>query len=288
MDHYIVIIGAMKAGTTTLFKILAQHPQIAPAKKKEPGFFAFDEVWEKGYSWYHSLFDYDPEQHRYRLEASTDYTKAPFVENVWERMSADPSKRFKLIYIVRDPIARIESHAAHTQISQKELGQNVSSRASQDFDNGISMIALTSSCYAHQISQFETPLASGDLHILSLEEFRQDPQGTQERLMAFLDLPKHEDMVELPRYNAGDQKKHVVPLWGTLSSIRPLMAIGRVLLPVQTREKIKQKFKKPTKNSGRFKLEADEIIFLKHYFKDDLYALQSKYGVDTSQFVNFK
>ena len=43
--RYIVIIGTMKSGTTTLFDVLARHPAIAPASNKVPGFFAFDEIW---------------------------------------------------------------------------------------------------------------------------------------------------------------------------------------------------------------------------------------------------
>ena len=45
IKEYILIIGAMKCGTTTLFDLLAQHPQIAPCKPKEPGFFAFEDRW---------------------------------------------------------------------------------------------------------------------------------------------------------------------------------------------------------------------------------------------------
>ena len=48
MDSYILIIGAMKSGTTSLFATLAQHPQIAPAHPKEPGFFAFEDVNAQG------------------------------------------------------------------------------------------------------------------------------------------------------------------------------------------------------------------------------------------------
>ena len=43
MERYALIIGAMKAGTTTLFDHLAAHPAVAPSHPKEPGFFAFDD-----------------------------------------------------------------------------------------------------------------------------------------------------------------------------------------------------------------------------------------------------
>ena len=38
-DRIALIIGAMKSGTTTLFEVLSQHPQIAAAPDKECDFF---------------------------------------------------------------------------------------------------------------------------------------------------------------------------------------------------------------------------------------------------------
>ena len=75
IENFAIIIGAMKAGTTTLFDHLAAHPAIAPASPKEPGFFAFEEKFDAGLASYEALFDFDAESHKWALEASTDYTK---------------------------------------------------------------------------------------------------------------------------------------------------------------------------------------------------------------------
>jgi len=64
IPRYLLLIGSMKAGTTTLFNYLAQHPGIAGAEPKEPGFFAFDETFDQGRDWYDGLFGFDPEVHR--------------------------------------------------------------------------------------------------------------------------------------------------------------------------------------------------------------------------------
>ena len=37
-----MIIGAIKAGTTSLYHYLKQHPDVYMTPKKEPGFFAAD------------------------------------------------------------------------------------------------------------------------------------------------------------------------------------------------------------------------------------------------------
>src|SRR5687767_556056 len=128
IKNYLLIIGAMKSGTTTLFDYLSNHPQIAPCANKEPGFFAFDEFFDRGFSWYEEQFNFDSSRHSYAMEASTDYTKFPYCNSTLEKLAASQPRQFKLIYIMRNPIRRIESHARHTQVTKKEIGQQLSER----------------------------------------------------------------------------------------------------------------------------------------------------------------
>ena len=37
-----IIVGAMKAGTTSVFHYLCQHPKIFTPKEKEPWFFSYE------------------------------------------------------------------------------------------------------------------------------------------------------------------------------------------------------------------------------------------------------
>jgi len=52
----------MKAGTTTLFDLLSRHPGIAPARIKEPNFFAPAVGPIKTHADYASLFDTNSQQ----------------------------------------------------------------------------------------------------------------------------------------------------------------------------------------------------------------------------------
>ena len=49
-----IIIGAQKGGTTSLYRYLIEHPNIAPIYVKEPHFF--DIYYHKGLGWYRSHF----------------------------------------------------------------------------------------------------------------------------------------------------------------------------------------------------------------------------------------
>ena len=44
----LVIVGAMKAGTTSLHRYLREHPQILMAAGKELHFFSAAEHWDQG------------------------------------------------------------------------------------------------------------------------------------------------------------------------------------------------------------------------------------------------
>jgi hypothetical protein len=107
------IIGAPKAGTTSLHHYLAQHPAIQMSVNKEPRFFAGP---ENGVPYapgrvdsledYERLFDPDVDV---RGEASTDYATHPRRTGVPERIKElVPDAKF--LYLVRDPIPRTISH----------------------------------------------------------------------------------------------------------------------------------------------------------------------------------
>ncbi|MDJ0630900.1 MAG: sulfotransferase domain-containing protein [Rhodobacter sp.] len=281
--RYIIIIGAMKSGTTTLFDVLARHPAIAPASYKEPGFFAFDDVWAQGFDWFDTLFDFDPARHRYRLEASTDYTKAPFVTGVWDRMTARPDVDLKLLYIVRDPLKRLESHARHTERNRREIGRQVSPRPSHSFDAGISPVSLAISAYASQLDQYAEARAQGRLHVLTLEALQADPDAALAPVWAFLGLDPLALEGTLQASNAAGSQTRVHPLWAALTGIRPLLAAGKAVLPGGLRQALRQRFRKrAVEVTGRFRLDPAETAFLEDFYKADHDRLRTDYGVDTS------
>ncbi|WCO65841.1 sulfotransferase [Iamia majanohamensis] len=104
-----VVIGAMKAATTSLFTWLAQHPGTTLPPGKEPTFFSDDRRWARGVDWYRCLF---PEGPGITGEASPAYT--------WPDRSAVAAARLeatapdaRLVFVAREPGARARSHYLH-------------------------------------------------------------------------------------------------------------------------------------------------------------------------------
>lgn len=103
------VVGAGKAGSTTMFDCLNKHPELRGSNPKEPMFFSHK--YNKGDDWYCSLFQKDDVIKHY-FEASPQYTFVDEFPNVSSRIKSYNSNS-KIIYIVRDPIKRIISHFTH-------------------------------------------------------------------------------------------------------------------------------------------------------------------------------
>lgn len=102
-----LIIGAQKAGTTSLFDYLSHHPYLVPSRQKEVCFFSNDELYQKGEAWYHSHF---PMPYRV-LKGSLAYEATPeylFYPQCPERIF-QYNAGMKLIIILRDPVERAYS-----------------------------------------------------------------------------------------------------------------------------------------------------------------------------------
>jgi Sulfotransferase family len=116
-----VVIGAMKAGTVSLGHYLDEHPDVFLArsgKMGEPNFFVAEQNWPRGRDWYESLFDGAGTAAAIG-ECSPSYTWAHTYRGIPERM-AQVVPQARLVYVVRDPIARMQSMYMHQVSAGRE------------------------------------------------------------------------------------------------------------------------------------------------------------------------
>lgn len=284
INRFGLIIGAMKAGTTTLFDHLARHPEIAASRPKEPGFFAFDDVYANGRDWYEALFSFDGTRHRVALEASTDYAKFPHCGDVPARLAAFGGE-FRLIYLLRHPLRRIESHAQHVQHKGREVGRRDSDRADHSLDVGVSPVSLDICCYAAQLDQYQDYIRRGALFLTSLERMERDPEGVARAACRHLGVDPDRLPAEVERRNEGGQtwrSRELHPLWRAASSVAPLRAAARAAVPQGVRDRLRLSTRPATEAGGRFKLRPDEEAALLETLRADLVRLRDQYGFDAA------
>lgn len=98
-----IVVGAQKAGTSSLFNFLSLHPQCSFSSKKEIHYF--DKNYVKGETWYHKHFKRSKSSSKNYFEATPSYIYFPWVP---QRISAY-NNNIKLICVLRDPIERAYS-----------------------------------------------------------------------------------------------------------------------------------------------------------------------------------
>jgi len=103
-------LGAAKSGTTTLYDILRQHPDIFLPTFKEPHFFDIPENYINGIEWY--------EKNYFRSvtnKVSADFTPSYFFEReAPKRIFTDLGSEVKFIVLLRNPVDRAYSHYLHS------------------------------------------------------------------------------------------------------------------------------------------------------------------------------
>jgi hypothetical protein len=178
-----LIIGAMKAGTTTLHAYLKRHPEINMALLKEPNFFSgperFKGKWNLGEHWYRTLFG---DESGLTGEASTSYTKFPRGKRVPERIrSLNPNA--KLIYLVRHPVDRAISHYLHSVLADREMRTIHDSLLKATGSNYVEV-----SCYYLQLEQYLPFFPRENICALSSESLWQKPREVLPIVAEFLGI----------------------------------------------------------------------------------------------------
>lgn len=274
-DRFVFIIGAMKSGTTSLFDILGQHPEICPAKIKEPGFFTSDDCRQRLQN-YLNLWDWNKDKHKLALESSVSYTQVPIIKDVPERMAKINLGKYRFIYMMRNPISRIESQVRH----------GLFAGWGSSLDTGVSDDLVEFSRYAMQMDQYLKYFPKDMILPITLEEFKADPYRVLERICEFLQIDKDYKFshVEAPR-NSGDFF-NTPPILRKLSQSWLGRQVVRKLFPFQFKNWLRSKLAKAGKKNGmkadlgRWKLTENEKNEIIQKLLPDLERLRSEYAID--------
>jgi len=178
------IIGAPKAGTTSLHNYLCEHPEIQMSSVKEPNFFAphLDPANEPrrigDLGEYEGLFD---PAAAVRGEASTPYSEYPLRQGVPERIHQQVPEA-KFVYMVRDPVERTISHYNHLVATQGE--RRSLEEALGDLDPRSPSICA--SLYGLQLDLYLREFPEDRFLVVDQADLLGDREATLRRIFAFL------------------------------------------------------------------------------------------------------
>jgi hypothetical protein len=108
----VLVVGAQRCGTSSLFKYLGAHPECGASIRKEARFFT--EYYHEGTDWYRAHFPLSAGRPRRQIyfEATPDYLLDPRVP---QRAKALLPEDFRIIALLRDPVERAYSHYWHNR-----------------------------------------------------------------------------------------------------------------------------------------------------------------------------
>jgi hypothetical protein len=273
MKPNFLVIGSGKCGTTTLCDLLGQHPEIFVSSPKEPNFFSYDHIYTKGWHWYESLFD-NANGALARGEGSVSYSLQAYEDRVCERI-LNHLPDVRLIYIVRNPLSRIESnykqhhHSGHQHkwylpFSLKDALQYLPQM-------------LINTLYWQRINAFRSHFPDEHILVLFLEDLMTNPNAVLSRCFEFLGVDssvmiKHGNR----RLNTGDTKYYdkrpmrFIRTHGTLNAIwtRFPGKVQRMANPIMRKRFTGQlKWEPSIRDWVMNQIAEDSLQFLKFYGK---------------------
>lgn len=234
-----IILGAQKAGTTSLLEHLAKHPLVFPAAVKEPHFFDARLRWRRRYRAHFPRIEHieraaaafddasradadapspapSPPPTPIVIEATPYYLAHP----ACPRRIAAALPAVRCIAVLREPAARALSHYHHNRrlglepLPSFDDALHAEPHRLHDLDRRLERARFARSPahqhwsyalrghYAEQLERFAGRLGRDRLLVLFAEELFHDPDAATRRVERHLHLPPFHDYAPFPRSNA--------------------------------------------------------------------------------------
>lgn len=206
-----VIIGAQRAGTTSLYNYLIQHPSVVAAFSKEVHYF--DQLYHRGERWYRSFFPCRRRQPFVTGESSPYYLFHPHAP----RRLAELLPNARLIVLLRNPVDRALSHYHHevrlgveslpfeAALEREAVLLPDEQRAleADPMHNDFIYLHysyLTRGIYVNQLRRWMKYIPRERILILQSEQLYQTPVAVVAQVLDFLELPAYRGE-DYPQYN---------------------------------------------------------------------------------------
>ena len=213
-------LGVQKGGTTTLQRLLEQHPQVWLPPEKELHFFSLH--YARGECWYADRFaDAAPDQ------CCGDITPYYIFHPYAPQRIAELLPDARLIVLLRDPVERCLSqyfHSSRLGLESLELEEALASEQNRLLAAGLKLAEvgathrshqehsyLARSRYELQLARYERRFSNNQLLLLKSEDLFESQALVWERVLNFLELDAMRCPDGMTSANAGRGESADVP-----------------------------------------------------------------------------
>jgi hypothetical protein len=252
------IIGAPKAGTTSLYEYLAGHPQLYMSPTKEPAYFSPDvRVGPQ------PRFEHPADEARYLAlfadagnavrvgEASTPYLRSADAPGLVRAFAPDA----RIVVSLREPVAMMHALHDHRVDNGNENLVDFADALAADDDrrrgrrlppanNPAGAVYRDKARYADQLERWFAEFARDRVHVIVFDDLKADPAGSFRALLEFLEVDSSYRPHSFTVHNPRHRERRLVR---ALTDSRPGQFASRRLLPAligdSRRARLAQRFR---------------------------------------------
>lgn len=283
--------GAQKAGTTTLYDLLKQHPDIALTRTKETKYFLRDISRLNGQEYFDNFFEKDAEKSEIFGEIDPEYLYYPDVPGkIREILGSD----VKFIFMLRNPVNRSYSHywMSRQRGFETESFERAFELEPSRLDEGGEFAAWHQSyfsrgLYAEQLDRYLDSFPRENMLFVLFEDFVQNPREGLRAILQFLGVNESLDSIDVDKKSREGRKprsEFLARLHGQPMGIKKIM---KVLIPFkQFRWKIYPIIEKLNVSKNRPEMMSEKMQKkLTEYYCKDVRRLSLMTGLDLSSWV---
>jgi hypothetical protein len=292
------VVGAMKAGTTSLYHYLEQHPEVYMTSREEPHFFSYpgetvaydgpgDEwlnenaVTDRGQ--YRALFS-QPED-RVTGDVSPLYLYTPAAPETFRELRPDVT----LIAVLRNPVERAYSSFMHLRRDDREpmstFAEALEAEEKRIEQHWAPIWHFTrASMYGRQLERYRWFLDREQMHVVLFEDFKEETEEVVTKIYDWIGVDSS-FTPEMTVHNASglpySQLAH-----DFLSGRHPVKEAIKPLIPSSWRKRLAHAVKNLNLQSSPFLDETLRRQLIREVFADDLRRLESLIDRDVSHWYS--
>ncbi len=194
------IVGAPKAGTTSLYEYLSRHPEVfMPATIKEPDYFSHEEILQQPL-YYKTTHITDAQKYRALFaevegqkavgEASVSYLFYPGTA----KKIYDFNPRAKILISLREPVERAYSHYLMDErlgLLEASFEDIVYRKIKHKHADMYYQQIVSLGEYAGQITRYLNLFGPDQVKVLFYDDLKADPKGVMKSIFKFLEIDEN-------------------------------------------------------------------------------------------------
>jgi len=269
------IVGAPKAGTTSIYNYLKNIPGIFMSPEKEPNYFSKKNIPDdhpiipiRDKKKYLQLFK-GVKDEKIIGEASPTYLADPEAPKLIHEACPDA----KILISLRDPVERAFSHFLMVKgvgRVKTSFREHIEKEISHELPDGITNIGLYGNRYFENIKRYFDIFGRNQVNVIVFEEMIDKPRIIINSILDFLELDVNHNEFDDKVYNPHAESRKITQPFLTNIKVRKFIKSG--IMPLSTRKFLREKvfFKSQSKPT----MESSDRKLLVQFYYDDVQKLK--------------